>query len=509
MQQSRIGTILRVERWFLISLGTVLLCLGVSGVSLWIDEAYSARLAVQPTISAWFSTLDRMQGSDSQMPGYYLYLWAWARLFGASEIAMRLANVPWALLFTASLAWGVESILKTRRIWLLVCLSPFVLFYMNEARPYAMMMGLSMVTTVAVFAFAKAPERFSQAPWWAMISLSLLWSTHMLTIILAPSLLLLLLVMRPLSFREALKRWILPVFVTLPIFACLAVYYVRTLLSGKGGMIEKPGLPNLVFAFYDLLGFGGLGPPRNLLRQSHSLDTFIPYISSLALGILALSIAMVAILRHVRHSHERRTMAGLFVAFVSGLLFTLALSYAAHFRVLGRHMASFFPLFALLLITGLIAEWNRGRSRLVPFAILLLGIAWSVGGIRLRLLSAYQKDDYRDAAALAHGALAQGEPVLWLADREVAKYYGLRTTEVLNPGSVTAADATAAVSGDCPVSWLRQSVLDHPAVLVVMSNKPDIFDRDGKCQKTLDSLSTQRVAGFSAFDAWKVARPRD
>ena len=136
------------ERWLLVVLGTFLLALGVSGESLWIDEGYSAKLAMQPTLSAWAATLSSIPGSEPQMPGYQLYLWAWSRIFGLSEWALRLANLPWALLFTAALAWGSERLLQMRRVWLIVCLSPFLWFYMNEARPYAMMIGLSMATTV-------------------------------------------------------------------------------------------------------------------------------------------------------------------------------------------------------------------------------------------------------------------------------------------------------------------------------------------------------------------------
>jgi len=284
----------------------------------------------------------------------------------------------------------------------------------------------------------------------------------------------------------------------------LVLYYLRTLANGKGGIIEKPGLPNLVFAMYELLGFGGLGPPRNVLRQSPSFHTLLPYLPSLGLGVLALGIVALAILLHLRHSNERRAVFGSFIAFAAGLLFTFALSYAAHFRLLGRHVATFLPLLALLLLTGLLSDSSWQRSKFVPCVLLLLAVAWSVSDFRQRLLPSYEKDDYRDAAALANVALMRGEPVLWIADRETANYYGLRTTDVLKPGNITAPDSMAAVSGVCSPGWFQQSLQDHGAVLVVMSDKPDLFDRDGNCRKTLDSLSNEHVASFSAFDAWQV-----
>jgi hypothetical protein len=491
------------QRWFLVALGTLLLCLGVSGVSLWIDEGYSAKLAAQPTFADWIATLSGIRGSEPQMPGYQLYLWFWARLFGTSEWALRLANVPWAVLFAASLAWGAECLLNIRKAWLIICLSPFLWFYMNEARPYAMVMGLAMVTTVAVLAYARNAQRFGLAPWWCLVSLLLLWSSHMLAIILAPSLLLLLCVMRPASIKIFIRQWLFPAVITLPCYFCLAFYYLRTLVSGKGGVIERPSLPNLVFAMYEFLGFGGLGPPRNLLRQSPNFHTLLLYWPGIGLGVLALGIVALAILLNLRESAERRVVFALFVAFTTGLLFTFALSYAAHFRMLGRHIAAFFPLLVLLLLTGLQKEGNLPRIKLAS-CVLLLGIAWSVSDFRQRLLQSYEKDDYRDAAALAHNALARGEPVLWLADQETAEYYGLRTTEVLKPVSTATPGRMAAASGGCPFSWFQQSLQDHLAVLVVMSDKPDLFDIGGKCRKTLDSLNSVHVASFPAFEAWQV-----
>jgi hypothetical protein len=169
-------------------------------------------------------------------------------------------------------------------------------------------------------------------------------------------------------------------------------------------------------------------------------------------------------------------------------------------------MATFFPLFALLLLTGLLTGTTLRHRKLVFCALLLLGIAWSVSDFRQRLLPSYEKDDYRDAAALARSALVRGEPVQWLADPVTARYYGLRITEVLSPEDVGSPDATAAVSGACSGTWFEQSFQEHRPVLVVISNKPDLFDRDGNCRRVFNSLSMEHVASFSAFDAWQVTR---
>jgi len=490
------------QRWALIALGTLLLCMGVSGASLWIDEGFSAKLATQPSLSSWASALEAIHGSEPQMPGYHLYLWGWGRLFGASEWAMRLANVPWAALFAASLAWGAEFVLKIRRAWLIVCLSPFVWFYMNEARPYAMVMGLAMVAIVALLAYTRDPQRFRLASWSVMVSLLALWFAHMLAITLVVSLLVLFYMLRPVSvtIKNYIRPWFRPVLITLPFYFSLALYYMHTLLSKKGGMIEKPGLPNLIFATYEFLGFGGLGPPRNVLRQHPSYHTLTPYLLTLMLGVVALGIVTSAILLRLRHSYERRTVLALSLALMAGTLLTFALSYAAHFRLLGRHLAVFFALLALILLAGLLSDGDQHRPKLVFTALLLLGIAWSVSDLRQRLLPSYQKDDYRDAASLAQNALVRGEPVLWLADESTAKYYGLQITQ---ENTVPAFPMQAAF-GHCSPEWLQHSLQDRGAVLVVMNDREDVYDPGGVCRKTVDYLNSEHVASFANFDAWQV-----
>jgi len=493
------------ECWFLIAIGTLLLALGVSGESLWVDEGYSAKLAMQPSLLLWARTLKSILGSEPQMPAYQLYLWGWSRVFGMSEWAMRLANLPWAALFTASLAWGSQRILKVRRVWLIVCLSPFLWFYMNEARPYAMMLGLSMLTTVAVLAYAKDSQRFGLAPWWAMVSLLGLWSAHMLALTLVPSLVVLLCVLRPASAKDFVRQWILPVLVTLPLYLALALYYWQTVASGKGGKIERPGLSNLGFALYEFLGFSGLGPPRTTLRLHPSLHTLLPYLSTLSLGVLALVLVGIVIVQQIRRSSERRTILALTISFAVGVLFTFALAYAVHLRLLGRHLAVFPPILAFLLLTGVQHRGDLRQRRLALGALLLLGMVWFGSDVKQRVFPDYRKDDYRDAAALARNALAHGESVLWLADRETARYYGLQSTQGLEKGALLPPHAMEAISGVCSPSRFQQSLDSSSEPVLVVITDREFFDPDGGCRKLLESGNNEHVASFSDFEAWRVS----
>lgn len=492
-----------LERWLLVVLGTCLLALGVSGESLWIDEGYSAKLAMQPTLSAWATTLNSILGSEPQMPGYQLYLWGWSHVFGLSEWALRLANLPWAFLFVAALAWGSERLLQVRRVWLIVCLSPFLWFYMNEARPYAMMIGLSMATTVAVLAYAQDPSRYRLAPWWTVFCLLVLWSVHMLAINLLPSLLVLLYLWRPVPRERMVRQWAAPVLVSLPLYLALALYYVHTVASGKGGKIETPGIANLGFALYEFLGFGGLGPPRANLRLHPSLHTMLPYLPTLAFGLLACAMLVLAALQESRTDADRRTFKALSISFAVGIGTTFGLAYAVHLNLLGRHLAVFPPLLAFLLLVRLPRSSDPRIRRITVSALLMLGLAWSASDFKQRMLPTYHKDDYRSATTLAEHALANGEPVLWIADRETAMYYGLQTNLGLEKGDLLPSQPMEAISGVCSPERFQQVLASQPRALVFITDR-EFFDPHGNCRALLESVSGAQIASYPDFEAWQV-----
>lgn len=116
--------------------------------SLWYDEAFSAHLAGLPLSNLFTATL-----YDVHPPTYYLLLWTVTRLVGhSSEFILRLPSLVSGL----ALIWLVYRLARVLQLsdtstWLatgLAALSPFQIYYSNEARPYALQMVL--ITAAAV-----------------------------------------------------------------------------------------------------------------------------------------------------------------------------------------------------------------------------------------------------------------------------------------------------------------------------------------------------------------------
>lgn len=103
--------------------------------SLWYDEGVTAYLATLslPDLTAW--TAD-----DIQPPLYYYAVWAWVRLAGAGEFALRFPSALAGVLVVPCLAWLGRRVAGSRGAGLLAGLlgavSPLHLWYAQEARNY-------------------------------------------------------------------------------------------------------------------------------------------------------------------------------------------------------------------------------------------------------------------------------------------------------------------------------------------------------------------------------------
>lgn len=141
---------------------------------LWIDEGISVGLASHPL--GQISGLMRQDGSP---PAYYYLLHGWMALFGSSEAATHALSLGISLLAIPTALWAGWSLFGRRVGWTfaaLVALSPFLAFFANETRMYALASLLSLVATACflhAFAFGRR-----QYLWPFAAALALVLYTH-------------------------------------------------------------------------------------------------------------------------------------------------------------------------------------------------------------------------------------------------------------------------------------------------------------------------------------------
>jgi len=160
-----------IDAWLVVALTIVAAALRFSTLasqSYWVDESQAAH-EMQLSFGAMLSAWSRYEWNP---PLYFVVLWPWAKLFGTGEAALRSLS---ALLGTAfvPLVYGCGRELVSRRAGLvaaaLAALSPFMLWYSQEAREYMLLMVLCAGSIVCFARTWRLPCR-RHLLWWATLS---------------------------------------------------------------------------------------------------------------------------------------------------------------------------------------------------------------------------------------------------------------------------------------------------------------------------------------------------
>jgi hypothetical protein len=485
----------------LIIAAAVLICLvAMSGRSLWIDEAATAVRAMQPTLSSWWQAMAQEKTGCLQMPLYMLYTWGWARLFGSSEWSLHLANLPWFVAGAAAFTLAFPAGDRRRPIAAcLVLLSPFAWYYLDEARPYAMQLGTSLLVVASLRRLAEGSSsgdtRNAGQVTLCLLGITALCGSSLFGMIWAAAAIAALAVLFSRAQLAALLRrhcwlWLAgagPVLL-------FAIYYAWTLKVGaRGSGAATTTWGSVFFAGYELLGFAGLGPGR-LEMRSTGLTALQGHWTALALYAIATGILIgAAVLQGLKFGNRKHLAIALCCTIPAILM--LGAGWALHFRVLGRHLAPFAAALLLVLTCGASGLWSRGagwaRLAAVFFCVLSL-----VSCLSLRFSARHAKDNYRMAAAIAKTALRNGWAVWWNAAEEGARYYGVPVT------------TRAGANGEAlfVMDPTRDSLSTLPMPQLIVASKPDLYDGQMAVAEYIRDRGYSPVERFTAFVVWERKR---
>ncbi len=142
--------------------------------SLWFDEV----MALDYTKGGLMETIYKIVQPYHNGPLFYLLLFVWRRLVGDSDFAVRYLSVIFATLTVPLLFQWTRKLLTGRTavtaVWLFVC-SPFVFWFAQEAKMYALHMLVAVASSLALLeAFRQRSERVG---WWRWVIYAALVST--------------------------------------------------------------------------------------------------------------------------------------------------------------------------------------------------------------------------------------------------------------------------------------------------------------------------------------------
>ena len=483
----------------------------VSSDSIWIDEAQTWTYASLGSVSDLFQELATDTKSEAQMPLGMLAAWAWAKVGGTSEWALRAPNMIYAL---GAILVFFRLGKKLAQPWLpfFFAIQPFLWFYVNEARPYSMQIfGGSLLLAGLIEVVSGKRDGWAWLGLWASGSFITAGASMLGGIPVAVGTLLiviLFLIKKTLPSRNQVLAFL----------ACsaglgiLAAYYVTTLLRGSGGAkIWALGPQNLVFSAVEFLGVTGFLPPRQVLREivrNSDLATLLSTFGVLPSILLALMLLCWAVIlfHTIRNIKNLPAWTPLIAAYFLASILLLAIAAAiVGFPFWGRHLAPLFPAFVLILGLGLRPVGANYRAFVQSTAIVLC-VLLLLSSLSLRFSPKFSKDDYRAAAYVAAKTMEEGGPVWWAADLAAAKYYGAnpefypdenQTQESPTPSSST---GSIFLTNGSTSEYLAG--LPRPSVIVL--SKTDIYDSAGHLQAWIKDnkyVETTTLQSFQIFRA--------
>lgn len=396
--------------WLLLAIGVFFFAW--NDQSLWIDECCMVMSATKESFADVWAKVTDIGGSDTQMACYLYLLHIWIKIFGVdTEMLYRLYNFIWVLLA----AWFLR---KEPKILLVLLISPFFIYYINELRPYVMQIAASC--GISMFIYKRSlGERQSYVNGFGL--LFLLCLTSLTSVILAIGFLLAWIVLEGKDFWSrnlvrAIVYWAVP-------FIGLGSYYLYTLLLGaRATFIKSSGLVNLCASAYELFGLTGLGPARSELRLCTQVGDIVGN-SSLLIAVFG---GLFVVLLFVCGLYGWKQKIGNKLWHMLGCLLVIPVgiylysSAMMDFRFSGRHFAPLLPMICIVIAHGL--SWSKKHKVSTCLTIFVLGF-WLVSDLYIRYDDTYAREDFRGAITYCKQEQEKGNTVLLLCNGAGKEYY--------------------------------------------------------------------------------------
>jgi hypothetical protein len=392
--------------------------------SLWYDEGSSIFLARQP-----LGAITSGAAHDIHPPLYYYLLHFWMAAGGSSEYAVRflslgagLAVVPLLFVLGRRLFGFLAGLLAA----LAGAASPLLVYYSQEARMYAQVALLGLLSTYLLVRAAPSPAAAGEG-WgegtrrdgrrgaylwtaYALAAAACLYSQYIGALALA---------FQGLYVLIARRKWLLP--------AALS-----------GGAAALAFVPWVALARDSLLGW----PSTDAFHAGPQLfgDAAFRYVEGLSANMDALGIALtvavcVVAAAGVVRSKGHWLLPALYVAVPIGAMF-----------LLGYRKPVYNPKFALLALPGFLLLLGTGLSRAKRLTLPALAVTLAAAGYALNNYYAnpeFARDDYRGVARFISTSGRPGDAIILDApgQEQVFPYYysgplpvlGLPADRPLNP----------------------------------------------------------------------------
>ena len=340
------------------------------GESFWVDETISYW-----TISDGWRALWERTSVHQDSRAYSALLWAWAKLAGTSEVALRLPS-----LFAVAAGTGIAAFLLRRGfgpaagwpVWALAAVYPQLQFYGSDARPYAFSFLLFALASWALVRLRDQPSP-TRALLWALAAGGTAWIQPATAVGLVAHAVWVLAIE-----RKALLEW-----------RRLGAYLLAAFVAGAMAYLEFLRIA----AFYGRNDARLTNPASMILRY---LDLAFPPAPMLPLLVVVLLAAALRLWRRSPHPGGADLLwLALFSALAAPVVMVLLRQILGLGMLVDRYVITMY--WGWLLLTGVaIARWMDARGRLI-FTTLFVVVGLTAQVVKTGWAGRHTEADWRAA----------------------------------------------------------------------------------------------------------------
>jgi uncharacterized membrane protein len=391
----------------LLALAAAVRFAGIGSQSFWLDEVVTVSLIQVP----FGDMLSTIPDSESTPYLYYVLLWPWAQVVGDGEAALRSLSALFGVATVAAIWAAARSLVSERAAWAagaLAALNPFLVWYSQEARAYAL---LALLCAVSFWLFARALERGDgrSLAWWAVASALALATHYFAAFTIVPEAIALAL----LSGRT--RAWAL---------ACGAIGLAALALAPLAAQQRRGGGA-------DWIGDISLGHRIAEIPKRFVAGEFGNQLGYVFWPVLIIAVGALALLLLRGTEDERRGGELALVIGGTGLIVPIVFALASLDYVFPRNLIGSLP--PLLVAFG--AALTASRARRVGAVLLTVVLALSaLGLVRTATEDKLQRDDWRGVAEYLDQRRAGALVVSPANDARPLSFYLGRVYNIVDPG---------------------------------------------------------------------------
>ncbi len=362
--------------WLILLLGLILRLISLNQ-SLWLDEAINIVAAKSFSLSGMIT---QYAIADFHPPGWFIILWFWGKLFGYSEIAMRIPAVFFGVV-TVYLIYLIGKKLFSKNLGLiaalLISINPLHIYYSQEARMYSL---ATLVVAINILIFIKIvkKERINLA-FFIFSNILVLASDYVAYFIFPAEFIALLL----LKEKKFLKKW----FIALVVALILVSWWTPVFLSQLSiGAVASANLPAWKFI---VGGFDLKTVPLTFVKFIIGRISLVDKIAyyALLLPICSLFAYLIYVSIEKLDNFQRKLLiTWVVIPPLGATIISLVVPVYSYFRML-----FILPGFIILIATGILYSKNKLRIGFLMIVVLIEVVC----SLLYLFTPGYQREDWR------------------------------------------------------------------------------------------------------------------